>query len=97
MDRLYPPGRVWWAIRENSETSTHPQASPTIASCSIPGGVRLYEVLDVEKVFGQVIFDGDMLRYELRCVLLDRTNCILSSHMPHTYDGVLQQLYHTLQ
>ena len=63
MDRLYPPGRVWWVVRENSDTSTHPQASSEGASCNIPDNVRLYEVLDVEKVFGQVVFDRDMLRY----------------------------------
>jgi len=78
MDRLYPPGRVWWAMRENSDTTTH---SFTDASRNVPDNVRLYEVLDVEKVFGQVVFDRDML----------------SSHMPHAYDRVLQQLYHTLQ
>jgi hypothetical protein len=27
-------------------------------------GVRLFEVLDVEKVFGQIIFARDMIRYE---------------------------------
>jgi len=63
MDRLYPPGRVWWAVRDNSDAPTNPQAPSTSASCNIPDDVRLYEVLDVEKVFGQVVFAKDMLRY----------------------------------
>jgi len=77
MDRLYPPGRVWWAIRDDSDTPTHTQVPSPSASCNISDNVRLYEVLDVEKIFGQVVFARDML----------------SSHMPHTHDRVLQQLY----
>ncbi|KAF9643309.1 alpha/beta-hydrolase [Thelephora ganbajun] len=77
MDRLYPPGRVWWVIRDNSDTPTHSQAPSTRGSCSIGDNFWLYEVVDVEKVFGQVVFARDML----------------SSYMPHAYDQVLQQLY----
>jgi len=77
MDRLYPPGRVWWAIRDDPDTAAHTQGSSASTSYDIPDNIRLYEVLDVEKVFGQVVFARDML----------------SSHMPHTYDRVLQQLY----
>jgi len=73
MDRLYPPGRVWWAMRDNPDLT---QEDPTSTSYNVSDSVRLYEVLDVEKVFGQVVFAKDML----------------SSHMPHTYDRVLQQL-----
>lgn len=61
MDRLYPPGRVWWAIRDDSDTQV-----PTLsAGGNISDNVRLYEVLDVEKVFGQVVFARDMLRYAM--------------------------------
>ena len=63
MDRLYPPGRVWWATSDNSNSPTYPQAASTNASCDIPENVRLYEVLDVEKVFSQVVFARDILRY----------------------------------
>lgn len=67
MDRLYPPGRVWWAIRDGSETPAHAQVSSPNASGDLSDKVRLYEVLDVEKVFGQVVFARDMLRYALTC------------------------------
>jgi len=76
MDRLYPPGRVLWAVSDNPNTPTHSQATSIGESCDVIGNIRLYEVLDVEKVFGQVVFARDML----------------SSHMPHMYDRVLQQL-----
>ena len=63
MDRLYPPGRVWWAIRDGPDSPTCPQAASTSASCNVPENIRLYEVLDVEKVFSQVVFARDILRY----------------------------------
>jgi len=93
MDRLYPPGRVWWAISDDSDTPPHPQVPSPSTSCNIPDKVRLYEVLDVERVFGQVVFARDMLRYVLSRASQDQTKSISSSHMPHTYDQVLQQLY----
>jgi len=93
MDRLYPPGSVWWAISDNSDTPPNPQPPSPSANCDIPDNIRLYEVLDVEKVFGQVVFSRDMLRYVLTCASQDQTNSTPSSHMPHTYDRVLQQLY----
>ena len=93
MDRLYPPGRVWWAISNDSDNNTHPQVPSPSASCNTPDNDRLYEVLDVEKVFGQVVFAKDMLRCLLISAPQDQTNSISSSHMPHTYDRVLQQLY----
>jgi len=77
MDRLYPPGRVWWAMRDDSGIHPPPQVPSPNTSPDAVGNVRLYEVLDVERVFGQVVFARDML----------------SSHMPHTYDRALQQLY----
>jgi sn1-specific diacylglycerol lipase len=63
MDRLYPPGRVWWAIQDGPDSPTCPQAASTSAGCNIPETVRLYEVLDVEKVFNQVVFARGILRY----------------------------------
>jgi sn1-specific diacylglycerol lipase len=63
MDRLYPPGKVWWAVGENSGTASTSENSDTIEN------VSLYEVLDVEKVFGQVVYARDMLRHVLMHVL----------------------------
>ena len=93
MDRLYPPGRVWWATRDDSCTLPPLQTPTPNASCDTAENVRLYEVLDVEKIFGQVIFARDMLRCALTCGSQDQADSILSSHMPHAYDRVLQQLY----
>lgn len=93
MDRLYPPGSVWWVMGDDSGTPPRPQVPSPSVNCDIPDKIRLYEVLDVEKVFGQVIFSRDMLRYVLACASQNQTNSALSSHMPHTYDRVLQQLY----
>jgi len=93
MDRLYPPGNVWWVINDDYDTPPRHQVPSPSANSDIPDKIRLYEVLDVEKVFGQIIFSRDMLRYVLACGSQDQTNSTPSSHMPHTYDRVLQQLY----
>jgi len=70
MTELFPPGRVLWAIRnENLHFSFQ-------APGSIGNKVRLFEVLEVHKVFSQMIFARD----------------ILSSHLPHEYDQVLHEL-----
>lgn len=63
MERLYPPGKVWWTLRECPDDPTYPRATPTNESCNTPENIRLYEVLDVEKVFSQVVFARDILRY----------------------------------
>jgi len=82
MAHLYPPGRVWWAIRDGdldpiNRVVPAPQAeSSKLKEIAAKDKVRTFEVLDVEQVFGQIIFAGDML----------------SSHMPHQYDKVLQEL-----
>ena len=61
MADLFPPGRVWWALRDGD---LHPSNRTPGAS----GGdhanekLRLFEVLDVEKVFSQIVFSTDMLR-----------------------------------
>jgi sn1-specific diacylglycerol lipase len=66
---LFPPGRIWWAIRDGD---LHPKNRSKEA---LDGGrqsqekVRLFEVLDARKVFGQIVFAKDMLRYVSRlCV-----------------------------
>ena len=53
---LFPPGRIWWAVRNQSLHPSH--QSPEV----IGTGLRLYEVQKVEDVFTQIEFKGDMLR-----------------------------------
>lgn len=69
MDRLYPPGKVWWAVGEDSAHSAHSRTASTSGNSDIMENVSLYEVLDVEKVFGQVVYARDMLRHVLMHVL----------------------------
>ena len=71
MDRLYPPGKVWWAVRVGPDTPTHSKTTSLGEQCDDGDGVKLYEVLDVEKVFGQVVFARDMLRYVSTCATKD--------------------------
>jgi sn1-specific diacylglycerol lipase len=82
---LFPPGRVWWALRDDA---LHPSNRRTGAPA-----VRLFEVHDVEKVFGQVVLAGDMLR--LVVVVHPSRLCAdypRSSHLPHRYDAVISEL-----
>lgn len=74
---LYPAGRVLWAMRNNDLHETHRSPPDPQSTGSAEGTkLRLFEVLDVDKIFSQVLFAKDML----------------SSHMPHTYDRVLHDL-----
>ncbi|KZV68941.1 alpha/beta-hydrolase [Peniophora sp. CONT] len=96
MAHLYPPGRVLWAVRaadfeipfsdihaspENKYRVPHEKekdGAPRRRTTGSAGGeeLKLYEVLDVEAVFGQIVFARDML----------------SAHLPHQYDRVLEAL-----
>lgn len=95
MTHLYPPGRVLWAVRaadfEAPFSDTHRSAEDRYrvphekekgdAARRKTGDVggeelKLFEVLDVEAVFGQIVFARDML----------------SAHLPHQYDRVLEAL-----
>lgn len=83
LHRLYPPGRVLWAVRDSDVSYAAPppaerRYSPmeALRARREEDGVRLFEVLDVEKVFTQIIFSRDMI----------------SSHMAHTYDKVIEEL-----
>jgi hypothetical protein len=70
---MYPPGRVLWAMRDKDLHQAHQLYPQT------PGGkdkLRVFEVLDVEKVFSQLVFARNML----------------TAHMPHQYDQVLHDL-----
>ncbi|KAJ7638367.1 hypothetical protein FB45DRAFT_1131921 [Roridomyces roridus] len=73
MSITVPPGRVLWAMRDNDFSPAHRQ---TANSDSAPDKLRLFEVLDVEKVFSQIVFARDML----------------SSHLPDRYDSAAHEL-----
>ncbi|KAI0352780.1 alpha/beta-hydrolase [Trametes cingulata] len=75
MADLFPPGRVFWALRDGDLHRSHRLGAGSGKS-SPKEKVRLFEVLDVKQVFGQIIFARDML----------------SSHLPHQYDKVLHEL-----
>ena len=118
MTHLYPPGRIWWAVRDGD---LHPSNRlPTMATSSTPPPptgndkntekdkdkdkgrekgaaakkVRLFEVTDVEKVFSQIVFARDMLRWiDLgSSSRISRNLCFFSSHLPVQYDRVLHEL-----
>ncbi|KAI0301963.1 hypothetical protein B0F90DRAFT_1716647 [Multifurca ochricompacta] len=83
LHNLYPPGRVLWAVRDSDVSYAAPppaerRYSPmeALRAQREVDGIRLFEVLDVEKVFTQIIFARDMI----------------SSHMAHTYDKVIEEL-----
>ncbi|KAH8115793.1 hypothetical protein DFH11DRAFT_1876939 [Phellopilus nigrolimitatus] len=87
MADLFPPGYVLWAIRDGDLHPSH-RLSPDTSGLDGPlksaqdDKVRLFEVLDVEKMFGQMIFAARHAK------LL----APLSSHLPHQYDRVLHEL-----
>lgn len=105
LHNLYPPGRVLWAVRDSDLSYAAPppaerRYSPmeALRAHREEDGVRLFEVLDVEKVFSQIIFSRDMVRYESHASVGDRNGNIdmglrsHSSHMAHTYDRVIEEL-----
>ncbi|KAF9004698.1 hypothetical protein BDQ17DRAFT_1399534 [Cyathus striatus] len=61
---MYPPGRVFWGMRNGDLHLSHHDK------------LRLFEVLNPEKVFGEIIFARNML----------------TAHMPTQYDKVLHDL-----
>lgn len=58
---MYPPGRVLWAMRDSDLHAVH-RSQPS-SDTSGDDKLRLFEVLDVEQVFKQIVFARDMLRY----------------------------------
>lgn len=58
--KLYVPGRVWWALRDSDLCPVHRSEDTTTSG---PDRLRLFEVLDIEKAFSQLVFAKDMLRY----------------------------------
>ena len=102
---LYPPGRVLWAVRNSDVSYAAPppaerRYSPmeALRAQREEDGIRLFEVLDVQKVFTQIIFSRDMIRYESYVsagnarVNIDMGSHSGSSHMAHTYDKVIEEL-----
>lgn len=71
---MYPPGRVYWAIRDSDFHPAHRKYQPKPEQESSGGAtshegatnkdkLRLFEVLDVKEVFSQVVFAQNMLSY----------------------------------
>ncbi|KAJ3756522.1 hypothetical protein EV360DRAFT_47831 [Lentinula raphanica] len=71
MSNTFPPGRVLWALRESDLHFSHRLDTSTNSD-----KLRLFEVLNVAKVFDQIVFAKDML----------------GAHLPHKYDSVLHDL-----
>lgn len=81
MANLFPPGRVFWAMRDGDLHPSHRKDVSLVPESKETTGtgkdkLRLFEVLNAEKVFGQIVFARDML----------------SAHMPHQYDRALHDL-----
>jgi hypothetical protein len=66
MSNMFPPGHVLWAMRDSD---LHPSHRSYLTESSSrtrgPDRLRLFEVLDVERVFSQIVFARDMLTYVL--------------------------------
>ncbi|KAI6004284.1 hypothetical protein EDD15DRAFT_2223653 [Pisolithus albus] len=75
MADLFPPGRVFWARRDGDLPPSQRLTNPVDKGGSADK-VRLFEVLDTERVFSQVVFSRSML----------------GAHLPHRYDQVLHEL-----
>lgn len=90
MADLFPTGRVLWATYNDELHPSHKAVSQTGSNHFL----RLFEVNDVEKMYGQVIFSKDMLRWVNYCCLSPSISYHYpgSSHLPHTYDRVLHEV-----
>ncbi|KXN84203.1 hypothetical protein AN958_12856 [Leucoagaricus sp. SymC.cos] len=69
---LFPPGRVLWGMRDSDLHPSHRKNKGRRDKDKL----RVFEVLEVEKVFDQIVFARNML----------------TAHMPHQYDRVLHDL-----
>ncbi|KAG5639349.1 hypothetical protein H0H81_004070 [Sphagnurus paluster] len=65
MSNMFPPGRVLWAMRDSDLHPSHRSYVGPSMSLARPDAdkLRLFEVLDVEQVFSQIVFAQDMLKY----------------------------------
>ncbi|KAF9526319.1 hypothetical protein CPB83DRAFT_795112 [Crepidotus variabilis] len=73
---FYPPGRVLWAMRDGDLHPAHQKFGSSMSAGSGKDKLRVFEVLNVEKVFSQIVFARNML----------------TAHMPHQYDQVIHDL-----
>ncbi|KAI0637616.1 alpha/beta-hydrolase [Trametes polyzona] len=64
MADLFPPGRVFWALRDGDLDRVHRLGAGS-GKPSPTDKVRLFEVMDAKQVFGQIIFARDMLSSHL--------------------------------
>ncbi|KZT53382.1 hypothetical protein CALCODRAFT_525150 [Calocera cornea HHB12733] len=69
---LFPTGRVLIALKQSDLPSDLPSAD---AGSDAEEELQVYEINDVERVFGQITFARDML----------------SCHLPHHYDQILHE------
>ena len=63
MTNMFPPGRVLWGMRDSELHPSHQSRTAAEDSSRAwgPDKLRLFEVLDVERVFSQIVFARDML------------------------------------
>jgi sn1-specific diacylglycerol lipase len=61
MADLFPPGRIWWALRDGVLHPSNRLPPSGRRASKDEEKLRLFEVRNVEKVFGQIEFAGDML------------------------------------
>ena len=64
-EKLYPAGRLLWALRDSDLCPAHRSED----SGAGPDKLRLFEVMDREKVFSQILFAKDMLRFVPPCLV----------------------------
>ncbi|KAG6915469.1 hypothetical protein DXG01_011336 [Tephrocybe rancida] len=62
MSNMFPPGHVLWALRDSDLHPSHRSYLEPSANVRCADKLRLFEVLDVEKVFSQIVFAKDMLK-----------------------------------
>jgi hypothetical protein len=91
MADLFPPGRVLWALRDNdlhpshrlSMPKTHQRKGSKKEETEGKDKLRLFEVLDVEKVFSQIVFAKDMLRHGTSVLSLPEAKLLTYSFVVH--------------
>ncbi|KAG6896859.1 hypothetical protein C0992_005606 [Termitomyces sp. T32_za158] len=63
MSNMFPPGQVFWALRDSDLHPKHRSYLESTNKVHCADKLRLFEVLDVERVFSQIVFAKDMLKY----------------------------------